>query len=222
MPTYRSNAALLLLGNPSASAPSPPVFRSITTTSIAGAPTMTITKPSGTVDNDLLFAAIWVDIGTRTVTPPSGWTVVANKLVNADTAQSRIITYYKVAASEGASYGWGFSPSASANGHIMAINNIATTAPLDVQSETQINGAGNFVAATVTTTFANDFLVMICSTNGGSRSFTPDGAMSERSDDTIIELSTQLVAASGATGSRTAVPSSGSFGWASLAGFKAR
>lgn len=195
-----------------------PTFRSITTMTDQTTASLVVTKPSGTADGDLLFFALALASDTYTPTPPGGWTEFYNNAANGQ----RLILYYKLASSEGASYTWGFSPTAILSCDMLAIQNIAQSSPLDVHSEAAISSDTNFAATSVTTTAANDFLIGVY-VSTGSRTFTPPSGMTERADHgggPSIEVTTELVAASGATGTRTAVASATASGWACLAAFK--
>lgn len=67
--------------------------------------TVTLTKPSGTADGDLLLVGIGADRGSVTLnTVPSGWTELES-----NGGSESLAVYYKVASSEGASWDWVFS-----------------------------------------------------------------------------------------------------------------
>ena len=71
--------------------------------------TTVVTKPTGTADGDLLI----VTLGTRTDTVsgvPSGWTLIDSVDTN-PTSNILMYTYWKIAASEGASWEWTWSGS---------------------------------------------------------------------------------------------------------------
>lgn len=65
--------------------------------------TITISKPSGTVDGDVMVA--WTVIGaTHTLTQPGGWTLLDS--FDTGTGGFRMLVWYKIAASEGSNYTW--------------------------------------------------------------------------------------------------------------------
>lgn len=64
---------------------------------------LTVTKPAGTADGDVLIAIITTNNGTVVVTPPAGWTQVSNSPVNA-TDGATLAAFWKVASGEGADY----------------------------------------------------------------------------------------------------------------------
>lgn len=68
---------------------------------------ITVTKPSGTIDGDILFCWIgWYSGQGYTIDlVPDGWTLLASYTDNYD----KYAIYYKVASSEGASWVWSFT-----------------------------------------------------------------------------------------------------------------
>ena len=69
---------------------------------------ITVTKPTGTVDGDILFCLIaWYHPSATIDSVPSGWSLLGEYLANND----RYAVYYKVAASEPASWDWSFTSS---------------------------------------------------------------------------------------------------------------
>jgi hypothetical protein len=119
-------------------------------------------KPTGTAQNDIMFA--W--IGYRTTTGganinsvPTGWTVLASSTATSD----KYYLYYKVAgASEGTSYTWGVS-----NGGRIAITittyygaDFDPANPIDVVSSTAYRTSNtSLIAASMNVTAANSPLI---------------------------------------------------------------
>lgn len=82
-----------------------PTFRSGRTIYSASANTLTCVKPPDTMNGDVMLALAYQNTTTSAITPPSGW----NLLNSVTTGITGIISlYYKIAASEGADYVWGF------------------------------------------------------------------------------------------------------------------
>jgi hypothetical protein len=115
---------------------------------------LTINKPTGTVQGDLLLAAISVD-GTPNISPPTGWTTIREG--NSGT-QVRLEVYYKVAgASEPSSYTftWSRYNTQQAAGAILRYSGVNTTAPINtsgIGSGTTISPTAPSVTTTVTDT----------------------------------------------------------------------
>lgn len=85
---------------------SAPVFRSAgEANSTASGNSITIPKPSGTVEGDLLIASIYWNDRNQDPTPPSGWTLL--NFVPSGATSSSIGAWFKVAgASEPSDYTW--------------------------------------------------------------------------------------------------------------------
>ena len=74
---------------------------------------LTVQKPSGTIEGDMMVAWLCGDSATRkNVTTPSGWSVIYNQSSPDLGGSAQMFGYYKVAtASEPSSYGFTFSGS---------------------------------------------------------------------------------------------------------------
>jgi len=123
---------------------------------------ITVNKPTGTVDGDILFCFLCV----RAVTPPtvdsvpSGWNLIATRL--GATPNYRYYLYYKIAAGEGASWVWSFT----ATGKVRAVcscymgGDFDPDDPIDVWSDTgYIVSDFTLRAASMSVTKANSPLV---------------------------------------------------------------
>ena len=88
-----------------------------------GSNTLTITKPAGVAQNDVMIASVAVGPSTVTITQPSGWNLV-RRTDNANGTSNSLAVYSKLAgASEAASYDWTFSAgNTGAAGGIMAFS----------------------------------------------------------------------------------------------------
>ena len=103
-------------------------FRAAASAAVAsGVTALTITKPAGTVSNDVMIAAIAVRPNTATITAPSGWTLVRRTDQSTATAiRRRSIERSPAAASRRIIPGlWAVRPPAAAGG-IMTFYNINT------------------------------------------------------------------------------------------------
>lgn len=69
---------------------------------------ITVTKPTGTVDGDILFCWIGWYAAVTIDSVPAGWNLLGGYLVNTD----RYALYYKIASGEGASWVWSFTATA--------------------------------------------------------------------------------------------------------------
>ncbi len=197
----------------------------------AGAASITMNRPAGVVQNDLLFMHISARGGSNmTIVTPTGWTLLRN--VNNNTV-TRLATFYKIATgSEPGSYAVTFgggTPSQQAVGAITAYYGVkANTAPgpLGVNGAT---GTGNTATPTAgTITVAANALVIAAYSHGigngaaSSQMFTTAAGMNERYDNqsqnaTAANRSSVagddiLSATAGATGAK-AVTASASARW---------
>jgi RHS repeat-associated protein len=113
-------------------------FRSAASAGVdTGVTSLTINKPSGTAQNDVMIASIAVRPSSASITPPSGWTLVSREDQNTGTTNS-LAVYRKVAgASEPADYTWTFSTSTGAAGGIQSFSGVDTSNPIDVHDGQQ-------------------------------------------------------------------------------------
>lgn len=180
---------------------------------------LTINKPTGTVQDNVMIAAIAVRPDTATITAPSGWTLV-RKDTNASAIPDQLNTYSKVAgASEPASYSWTIGVNTGAAGGILSFSGVNTASPIDVSGGQQVIGTTtSIVAPSVNTTEVNTMLVTFhCVTSSGTAgsAWTPPTGMTEAVDISSESANTGeslginyvVQAAAGATGTKTAMMS---------------
>jgi subtilisin-like proprotein convertase family protein len=182
-------------------------------TTASGVLTLTINKPAGTVQNDVMIAAIGVQPRTATITAPAGWTLLRRSQQNAGTS-NELATYYKVAgASEGASYSFTLSTSTGAAGGIVSFSGVDIDDPIDIENGQVTASSLNHAAPTVTTTSTSD-MVVTAHTIASSVTWTPPAGMTEAVDvasaalgnaGQSLEINYVTQAAIGATGTKTAV-----------------
>jgi hypothetical protein len=126
-----------------------------------GSSTLTLTKPSGTVDGDFLIAIVAgadASGGTPTVSAvPSGWTQ-EEFVQNTSAADVTLYAYSKVASSEGASWNWTVGTSSDYNaGGVYRISGAST---VDVTNNGTANNNQNPSYATGVTPQANSLLII--------------------------------------------------------------
>lgn len=197
-----------------------PTYRASTTNPLTGTTSMVGNKPTGTTNGDALYASVFTAGNSTNPTisaVPSGWTL----LDSVASGNSRMSTYWKIAASEPASWTWTTSANVDAVVQVVAVQNPGdAVTPTDV-SGIQANASSvNVAAAAVTTTRANGLMIGFFGTRSIA-TFTPDGSMTEVQDATSgatfnsMELAWQAIAAIGSTGTRTAVATVAgvSIGW---------
>jgi hypothetical protein len=183
-----------------------PSFGSATSAQNGSGGSLTINKPASTATGDVLVAAVSVS-NNATITPPTGWTPI---LASSNGNNVNIASYYHVvtnAASEPASYSWGFSSSPTTSGGIARYTGVDTSNPIDVSGVATGNSTQP-VAPSVTTTAANDLVVGLFASQANT-SFTAPTGMAERYDvpnasGPSTEASDVAQANAGATGTKTA------------------
>lgn len=135
-------------------------FRSADGTDGGTATSISLNKPSGTVDNDAMLAVIYIELGSSDpptgMTDPSGW----NRLV-AGIANSSfwLAVYSKKAASEGASWTWSWTTSAYCSGHVASFSGGDTTNPFHQAALGTATTGSTVTYPSVTTSVADTMIV---------------------------------------------------------------
>jgi len=119
---------------------------------------ITVTKPIGTVDGDILFCWIGWYAAVTIDSVPTGWALLGQYIANTD----RYALYYKIASGEGASWIWSFTATAK----VRAVCSCYTGGdfdpvdPIDFVSNTPYRTSDLFCLATsMTVTSVNSPLV---------------------------------------------------------------
>lgn len=202
---------------------STPAMRADTTVASGVRSMLTITKPAGTADGDLLVAVVVLDT-TDTVTEPAGWTLIRTTLYSA--SAKHVKTYWRIASGEGASWDWTIGASVICNGWVGAFTGCKiTNVAAELVSSSNPNQAAvtNIVASTVTTTGVNSLLVGVWVVSG-TRTYTvvPAGFDNQSTSSGPSHLiATSVQSAAGASGSKTATINSAGNGAAQLLAFRA-
>jgi hypothetical protein len=188
------------------------VAASSAATTGGGATNLAITKPTGVASGHVMVATLTAT-GTGALSAPSGWTVIQDATQG---TASREITYYRVAgSSEGASYSWGLGSTRQASAGIIDYSGVNSTAPVDASASAKA-ASGNAVASSVTTSVANDQVIVVSGFNINTTVTAPAGT-TERyaipSPSTTNEAADFTQATAGATGSKTATPANSSSPW---------
>lgn len=185
-------------------------FRSSTNATSTGTTSISVNKPAGTVDGDVLVTGL-IHGSTATLTPPSGWG--AALYASGAFGAGRILTVYsKVASGEPASWAWGLSTSVGVVVEVCCLSGRASATP--DASNGQTNASSTSVTApSISPSNSTDDLVGFFGVDANT-TFTPPGTMTEREDasaaaaNRALELATEVLAASGATGTRVATAGS--------------
>jgi hypothetical protein len=188
-------------------------FRAFSSTNVSGK-TLTILRPTGVVQNDVMVAAIYWDNSRQpTITAPAGWVAIRR---DGSTTNEEVALYYRVAtAVEPASYSWTASRSIGFTGIIAAYAGASTTNPIDAQFGLTGNTASP-VAPSVTAAGVNDLLITVWSAWNNNVTITPPVGMTSRAQFTAsdpIDLADTPLADTGATGTQTATASTSPGFW---------
>lgn len=106
---------------------SAPTFRAWATVTVAAGTTATVTKPTGTVDNDIMVAGVSITTAVA-ITAPAGWTIAYSKIGSANSSY----VFWKRASSEGANFAFTWSGNANAVATVSSYQNAVTTgSPFD-------------------------------------------------------------------------------------------
>ncbi len=168
---------------------------------------MTISKPSGTAEGDVLVAAMNTNTSlAHSITPPSGWTQVG---ITASAA-TRFGVWQKIAGpSEPADYTWTTSGNinSASPGAILRYSPQSPSLPPGIIDASGFGSAqAPAVAPSVSAAATDDTLIALFSAGDQTVGSTPSG-MTQRflSDQSLTSLGIydEALSASGATGSRT-------------------
>lgn len=177
------------------------------------ATSITVNKPTGVVEDDLMVVFINKDFNTPLGSPPSGWTTVEG-IVDGD--QVHVMQYKVAGASEPSDYTWTWTGGADCVGMIIAWTGVDTADPYDVSSQNE-GVSVTHTATGITTT--NDTALLVAAygsdvTSAQAITWTTPSGMTERED---ISTATDIWASgsihdeefgsAGATGDRDATAS---------------
>lgn len=169
-------------------------------------------RPAGTVDGDLLIAQINT-ANTQTITAvPSGWLLIGTATA---AAQTRTHYYWKIAASEPATWTWTRSAAVNRMGaQVHRVTGHHATAPIAAFSLAGDAASGSTITAPGITTPSNDcLLLLLAGVHTVTATKTGATAMTERVDAIVYQGSgvddignyaaTQDMLTAGATGDKT-------------------
>jgi len=174
---------------------------------------LTVTKPAGTVDGDILVAAFyWID-DTNTITPPAGWTLIRKTINTAPSPTVQLVSFWKRAASEPAS--WVFTPSDNGkNRFYVCVAYAGATGSADqVDVSGGASGTGFAMTAPSVITTAADETVLAIINNwlGDSPGYVSGLAATQRAQFVGLEIWEGTQALAAATG--TSVYTTGTQDW---------
>src|SRR6185503_4533877 len=191
-------------------------FRAAATPVGGNLTSVSVARPTGTLENDIMIAQVAVRAGSSvTIAAPVGWTAIGASQTNSTTVLGQR-AFWRLAGTAAADPGpylftWDGS-SQRVEAGIIAYSGVHATTPINV-SNAQANAASTSVTApSITPTVTNTMLVGLFSTANGNTSYTAPGGMTERYDagsggntsGVQDEGADVIQAAAAATGTKTA------------------
>lgn len=174
-----------------------------------GSTSWVVTPAGGNVAGDFLIVCLSMQ-ATSTVTAPGGWTQLG---AYQDWGTRRTAYFYHFMAGGETTYTFTLGTSAAGTWAISGFSNVDTGAPVSALGVQSNSGTTNHTAPSVTASTAADVLVFMLTYNNNTADHTVPGSMTQRTTasygagfNTVVVASQQL-AASGATGTRTATTS---------------
>lgn len=117
---------------------------------------ITVSKPSGTIDGDVMLAVVYA--GNETISgAPGGWTLIGSLDWFGGKESSG---YYKVASSEGANYTWTIGASSQMKGTIVTYSGASGVNTTGTDYNT-CDGAGAYTPPTITPSVDNCMIVAL-------------------------------------------------------------
>lgn len=190
-------------------------FRAVASVSNTSSASIIISKPTGTVTDDVMVAILYSNDPSTVSSAPAGWTLLSS-LASTGAWTCTGYIYYKVAtASEGATYTWGLSGAVRNSGAISSYSGVSTVNPINA-NRSQINDTTvNVPVASITTTAANTMLVFAAVVDQAfAVTYTQPSGMTKDLDTNSAGpmIMAHAEVAAGATGTETATLSSASGG----------
>ena len=191
----------------SAAAASPTIaFRSLTNTTYASRVSTTLTPPAGLTNGDILIATLLIARGTAPFTPslPAGFAEFGTATQVTDGGLvADLHIYWKRAASESGDYVFTTVTTEHNTQGVMKAYSGCKASGTPLAATSNNTGTGSAASGTsITTTAANSWLLYVAHDWEATSALTPPTGMTERFDN-LVYVADQLIAAAGATGTRS-------------------
>lgn len=213
--------ALVVLPASPASADGSIAFRSAASAApTVGTATLTIARPAGLQEGDLMVAAIVVESGSDTaITPPTAtgpWTLILRTNQSTNVGVGTYLKFATAADVGATSYAWDIQVSKKASGGIMAYSGVDPDTPLDVAPAVEHGASatsGNMNAPSLTTVTPSARLIAVYGTKNGALHNQPTGMVQRfqvsNANGFASSANDEGIAVAGDTGQRTSTPSNG-------------
>lgn len=185
-------------------------FVAVSNTDYSSRTNVTVAKPTGVADGDLMLAMLTIGNATPpTPTPPSGWTLLSGFPSTVTNSGFSVVTrvYWKVASSEGSDYTWNHATSSSQVA-IVAYSGVDTSDPFSA-AHTINTGDSQTSTATGLTPDVDGSMIVLLEHDwaGGSPASTPPTGstptFTERLDVTFTYIADGILTTAGATGNKS-------------------
>ena len=159
--------------------------------SSAAVTAVSVERPAGVLDGDVLITQITTDNGPSVGAAPAGWSPVVSPL---STYGARVFVYFHVvaeAAAEPSSYSWQLSSAQKWNAVVGAFHGVDAAAPFDGEGSTSAVWTSRTTVPVpgVTTSTAGAMLVGGVGVNSGSVGVTEPGGWTEAAEATGVQVS---------------------------------
>ncbi len=138
-----------------------------------GGQSLTLTKPAGVTQNDVMLAAIMTDAGVAATPPAGGWTEILFDEVA--TLQRSTLFWKSASNAEPASYIWTTVAPGNLYAGLISTYVGVDGAPVDGTPAGSTGTTTAWTAPSVTTTVANDWSLVVASSANTNTSTTPTG-----------------------------------------------
>jgi hypothetical protein len=178
-------------------------YRSSTASTAGGSgDALSVTKPSGVADGDILVAAFYWETAANTITPPAGWTLILKETNVNPSPTIQLVAFWKRASSEPAS--WTFTPGTNGQWrfYVCAAWSGATGSGDQVDVKGSTHGSNNIIAPpSVTTTAATETVLMLQNNwNGNDCTYTSGPCPTKRVGFAGLAIWEGTKSTAGATG----------------------
>jgi hypothetical protein len=207
-------------------------FRSAAVASNGAAPALiTVSKPAGVVNGDVMVAFVVISADKTIVAGPSGWTLLDTQATGSATGDCRHAVYWRVASFEGSSYVWDFSGGADCAAAIVAYIGVGAV-PVDTFGSRLMAGSTTGHTAPSVTTSTDTVAVMAYGTNpfyNGDTTFTTPSGLTVRGEAdpgagttnrAVLKVFDLAAVGASPTGTKTTTLNNSAKGAAFTVGFK--
>jgi len=176
--------------------------------SVTASSSIDISKPTGTVTGDFVFAMLAIDDGSATPTVPSAWNL-ATRATDAMYGFETFAWYFFASASEPASYTITLPSAIDWSVTLVAYAGVQPTSPFDVMPSMTKVASPPYTAAAITTTVPNALVIFGFVGETGDGSWSASSPLVSRAQEDYLLAADMLLASPGSSGAQSASYSDG-------------